>query len=253
MLDGSVVQIVVGAMGVLAGQHLLARLFFVPPRVRDESAISASKINAESATAVRRGRGIPRRVRDLGAPDRGLGSRSDRGSTAVAADATRARGRASEPVLDRFMPAVEHIERFIGWALVPPGASHMRRLRRRHDEAYGMYLEWTVCHHVVPLPERTFQTLLKRHPQVSAKREPLINPATGGYVRKPSGVPERETIYTLSPPRAGVLPGKPPVADVIPARPVMTKSQREKLKAAATQPGQPLPAVAEAQPRRIAA
>lgn len=270
MLDANVAQIIVGAVGVLIGQRFIDRLFFVPSRVRDESAMTVSKSGVESTVAEDRGPGRPGRVHGLGGADHGRDPWSDAGCQRVGADTTRAAEALkldpNMPARDAYMPAVEHIDRFIVWALTPPPGHHLTRVRLRHDKMAELYADWAMFENVVALPVKTFQTLMKRHPQVLSKRDPIKNPVTGGYVRKASGAPERETYYTISPPRAApAMPGKPPVADVVPQRPTLTKSQREKLKAesaaATRQPSateQPLPGAgaqwaSEAPRERIAA
>lgn len=229
--------IIVGAAGTLLGVALSSGRFFLPRRVRDCAATNEGIRNPESAVCGNPGSGRPGRVRGPGAPDPGRGM-----------SVTTARELRHEPALDAYMPAAEHIERFVSWAVVGPGG-RPRKLVKTHEAMFDFYLDWTMSALVVPLPEKTFQTLLAKHEQVARKREPLKDPATGRILRKPSGVPERETRYTINLPRVRpVLPGTVPVCELVPKRPLESKTQRAAKKAAAQhagpqagQPGQPLP------------
>lgn len=222
--------IIVGAATTLFGATAMRWRFFLSRGVRDESAISRGVRDAESAVCENPGPGRPGRVRGQDAPDHGQ-------ATAVMA----ARAPRSRPTLDAYMPAAEHVERFVSWAIVDH-AGRPKRVRKSYAEMYALYLEWSVCHYVVPLPEKTFQTNLAKHEQVARKRDPLKDPATGRILRKPSGAPKRVTNYTINLPRVRpVLPGTVPVGDVVAKRPVETKKQRDAKKAA--QLGQPLPEV----------
>jgi hypothetical protein len=182
------------AGGALMLASLASRLFFLSDRVRDESAINPGDAGAESAT--------PPGVRDQESavdadrgPGRPTGVRGQSGAIPGPAAAGRSRSpRGVEPPSDAYMPASEHIARFLAWILTAPDG-RQRAVRRPHDVLFSRYLDWSAFHYVEPIPEKTWQTLMKRHRQVQWKREPQKDPATGRILRKPSGAPERVTYY----------------------------------------------------------
>lgn len=215
-------SIVIGAVASLGTAFFANRRFFLRSRVRDESAIKQGVRDQESAVGDEPGRGRPGRVHGQVQRVRGEG---------IAVGASKQ--RASERQIDCYMPAIEHIERFIAWLVMHPDG-RVRPVRDTHDKMFNRYLIWTWGEFVEPLPEKTWQTLMKRHTQVGWKRDPIKDPATGRILRKPSGAPERETYYTVRPPRAEpAMPGKPPVADIVPVRATPTKKQRAAAKATA--------------------
>lgn len=217
-MTGAEIILGVSAAGALVVSQFVAR-FFLPLRVRDETAINDGVRDQETAVDGDRGRGRPGR-------DRGQGGGVRGSEIAVIAAAPRR----PEPQWDAYMPAREHIERFIAWAIVD-AQGRVRMVRQTFFEMHQLYLEWCACHYVTPLPDKTWQTVMKAHGQVSTKREPIKCPATGRILRKSSGAPERVTYYTVRPPRPQpVLPGKVPVGEIVEARPVLTKAQREVLR-----------------------
>lgn len=211
-MTGAEIILGLSAGGALVVSQFVAR-FFLPLRGRDVTAMDDGVRDQESAVDGDRGRGRPGR-------DRGQGG-GVRGSEIAVTP---------ESQWDAFMPAREHVERFIAWAIVD-AQGRVRTVRQTFYEMHQLYLEWCACHYVTPLPDKTWQTVMKGHAQVSAKREPIKDPATGRILRKASGAPERVTYYTVRPPRPqSVLPGKVPVGEIVEARPVLTKGQREVLR-----------------------
>lgn len=224
--------VIVGAGGGLLAAHL-GSLFFLPPGVRDESAPAPSSPAQSPPAMTVHGRDRPDRVRGPEARVPGLDVMGDDGFDAVA-DAAEPDEDAAAPALyvpapqppDAYMPATEHADHFIRWATTDDeGRVYLQR--RRASVLFENYLQWCIRANVVPLPERTWQTAMKQHPRVAAKREPRKCPATGRILRKPSGAPERDTVYTIRPPRAEpALPGKVPVADLVPVREMRPPAKR---------------------------
>lgn len=226
--SAALVQTGLGALGLLVGQQLLARLFFVPARARNESTMSPRSHDDESTMVDRVHDGRPR-------PDRGQGGGVQGLCNVVGADTTDATSAAEHGVC--FLPAVDHVAGFIEW-LTTDDEGAVCRIVRSDRQLFSDYLQWARKHCVVPLPEKTLQTLLGRNARVAKDRPIKKCPKTGRALYLSTGSPDRWTRYTINPPRRDAgLPGKPPVVDLVPERPALTKRQREQQRAAA-QPGQ---------------
>ena len=240
--------VIVGAGGGLLAAHL-GSLFFLPPGVRDESAPAPASSAQSPPNVTVHGRDRPDRVPGPEARVPGLDVADDGGFDAVADAAEPGENVAAHaPYVpapqppdaympapqppDAYMPAPEHADHFIRWATTDDeGRVYLQR--RRASVLFENYLQWCIRANVVPLPERTWQTAMKQHPRVAAKREPRKCPATGRILRKPSGAPERDTVYTIRPPRAEpALPGKVPVADLVPVREMRPPAKRHGKQAA---------------------
>lgn len=215
--------IIVGASGTLAVVSLGPRLFFALCRVRDRTAMKPRVRDGESAMVEGGHDGQPRLDRDQGRGVHGLGN-------AVGAATTRPAPPSERGIC--FLPACDHADRFIDWLIYDEdGVGHTVVMSDR--SLFAKYLMWCERFSVVPLPEKTLQTLLGKRKQQVVKDRPIKkDPKTGRALYHATGSPDRWTRYTIKPPRKDVLPGKVPVGDIVEARPMVSNAERAAQKAA---------------------
>lgn len=133
----------------------------------------------------------------------------------------------------------DQVREFVGWMLreledaFGPGTHG----RWSDAEIWAAYNRWMAHASIMtPVPHSIFLKALAKHPQVSRKRD-LVLDSRGRSIPNPSGrSKKRDTFYTIRPPRKNVMPGTVPVGELVPKQVVPTKSQRAATKAAQPQP-----------------
>lgn len=202
--------IVAGAVAVLIVSMVGRRW---APRVRGAASVESAAVARVHGGRVRQDQGHESRVLDPGGRVLGPGVRTDHQQNEAA---TRYNSRAIPPPAQRGMailPADEHVDRFIAWAITDEdGITH--RVRFRHKQTAANYRMWAERHCVHPLAELVFLSALAKHPQVKKTRDRVKDPQTGRVVILPSGSPMREMQYIITPSRAEAKRRAPSAPDV---------------------------------------
>jgi hypothetical protein len=221
MLEGTaLVQLGLGALGMLVAQHLVSRLFFVPGAESRESPLGAG---ANPRVHHRQVSG-----RDGGVPGQGS---SDPGHGGWVPE-SRPEPQPLRSTVQ--MGATQHVEGFIEFCLLEDDEVRLPRERMVQS-----YLGWCREFSIVPLPPSVFLAVLAKHPLVERTRVRKKD-NRGRVPRTATGKsPQRHRLYVISlPAKPAKRPGTVPVTDLVAPRPVAKPPRAGK-------PAQPLPAAAK--------
>ncbi|MDQ8700587.1 hypothetical protein [Hyphomicrobium sp. LHD-15] len=200
----SIDSIVVGALSILLAT-VVAWRWVGNSGVRGSIGVESTLVSGVHGGPKGQGRGHIDRVQGPDVRVRGTGAEV---SPAAMQPPLFCNSRAIPPPIERgsaLLPASDHVTEFILWASVDEdGQAH--HVRFRDKQLVGNYRTWAVRLGIVPLPESILLRMIARHPQVKKSRERVKDKLTGRVLHLPSGTPQRETIYTISPPRKSAKP-----------------------------------------------